>query len=162
MMLRWEGFDFDLRALLWVIHRDTTSFLHFVASALEEIGLGSTDDYRMQTRLAHWRGLISRFQVELPGLRISLEAFVCLAQSNDSSDQSQPQGLVVEFIPDTLVQIDILIEQNEKPYAALRADMAVLESKRGIAEAESVSKNTELAFIFIPLTFHHGRFQHAD
>ncbi|KAF2093732.1 hypothetical protein NA57DRAFT_61435 [Rhizodiscina lignyota] len=140
-------------ALLWVIHRDTTGFLHFVSNALEEIGLGSTDDHLMQTRLAHWRSLISRFQVALPELRTSLEAFVRLVQ-----DSGQQQGIISEFIPDTLMQIDILIEQNEKSYAAVRADMAVLESKRAIAEAESVSKITELAFVFIPLTFITGAF----
>ena len=31
--------------------------------------------------------------------------------------------------------------------------MSLLESRRGIAEAESVTKLTELAFLFIPLTF---------
>lgn len=33
------------------------------------------------------------------------------------------------------------------------ANMSVVESKRGTAEAESVTKLTQLAFLFIPLTF---------
>ena len=33
------------------------------------------------------------------------------------------------------------------------ANMSIVESKRGIAEAESVTKLAELAFFFIPLTF---------
>ena len=36
---------------------------------------------------------------------------------------------------------------------SLVANMSIVESKRGIAEAESVTKLTELAFFFIPLTF---------
>lgn len=56
------------------------------------------------------------------------------------------------FISYTLNQIDIVVRRNEKSYAALRADMALLESKRGIAQAESVSKLTELGFVFIPLS----------
>jgi hypothetical protein len=36
---------------------------------------------------------------------------------------------------------------------SLRAELSLLESKRGIEEAESVSRLTELAFIFIPITF---------
>lgn len=127
-----------------------------VTNVLEDIGLASTDDFLVQTRLTHWRSLIGRFQVELPDLRTKLDAFARLAQ--DTSPIEPSQSIVSEFVRDTLRQIDILIEGNEKSYAALRADMGVLESRKGIAEAESVGKLTELAFIFIPLTFITGVF----
>ncbi|EME40053.1 hypothetical protein DOTSEDRAFT_47525 [Dothistroma septosporum NZE10] len=44
-------------------------------------------------------------------------------------------------------------QRIEKAYNALRAEMGVFESRRSIAEAETVTKLTELAFLFIPLTF---------
>ena len=94
--------------------------------------------------------MISRMQVELPEMRASLASF--FSAVTDSEPHSS-QHLAAPFINSTLNQIDILIGENEKSYQALRADMAVLENKRGIAEAESVGKLTELAFIFIPLTF---------
>lgn len=132
------------------MHRDTTGFLCFVSAVLEEIGLESTDDYLMQNRVSHWRKLISRFQVELPEMRASLSYFFRLATD---SELQFSRHAAAPFINSTLTAIDILIGQNEKSYQALRADLAVLENKRGIAEAESVGKLTELAFIFIPLTF---------
>jgi hypothetical protein len=50
-------------------------------------------------------------------------------------------------------RVDGFAKKMENAYAALRADLSVLESKRSIAEAENVAKLTELAFAFIPLTF---------
>jgi hypothetical protein len=132
--------------LLWVIHRDITGFLTLVSNVLVEIGLSSADDYLMQSRLSHWRSLIMRFQIELPEIRASLDAFVRFVCEYQSLEIAAP------FIQDTFTEINILIEQNEKSYAALRDDMALLESKRAIAQAESVNRITELGFIFIPIS----------
>jgi uncharacterized membrane protein YfcA len=44
-------------------------------------------------------------------------------------------------------------ELAEKTFSALMANMQIIESRRAIEEAESVTKLTELAFFFIPLTF---------
>lgn len=132
--------------LLWVIHRDITGFLTLVSNVLIEIGLGSADDYLMQSRLSHWRSLIIRFQIELPEIKASLDGFVRFICEYQSLDIAAP------FIKDTFAQLDILIEQNEKSYSALRDDMALLENKRAIAQAESVNRLTELGFIFIPIT----------
>ncbi|KAB5578903.1 hypothetical protein GE09DRAFT_1215039 [Coniochaeta sp. 2T2.1] len=46
-----------------------------------------------------------------------------------------------------------MTERCQEVQQSLRAEMSLLESKRGIEEAESVSRLTELAFIFIPVTF---------
>ncbi|KAF2177489.1 hypothetical protein K469DRAFT_358467 [Zopfia rhizophila CBS 207.26] len=142
-----ENSDMDMMTgLLWIIHRDVIGFLRFVSDVLEEIGLSSTDDYIIQKRLTHWRNLITRFQTELPAMRVSIQSFF------EFVSQFQPLEQAKAFIEHTLHLIDDLIVQNEKSYAALRADMALLESKRAIDQAESVGKLTELGFIFIPIS----------
>lgn len=145
-----------MTALLFVVHRDISGYLHLVSIVLEEIGQDSTNDYLMETRLWHWRGLISRFQTELPDLRADLESFQSFVQGTDT--ETHQQSADYEFIPGTLKAIDVLIRKVERSYKALRAEIGLLDSKRGIAEAESVSKITELAFVFIPLTFVTGAF----
>jgi hypothetical protein len=135
-----------MTGLLWIIHRDVVGFLYFVSTVLEEIGLNATDDYLIQKRLTHWRHLITRFQTELPAMKMSIKNFF------EFVSQYQSLELAKGFIQQTLNHIDDLIEQNEKSYAALRADMALLESKRAIDQAESVGKITELGFIFIPIS----------
>lgn len=139
--------DLDMiTGLLWIIHRDVIGFLHFVSTVLEEIGLDSQDDYIIQKRLTHWRNLIARFQTELPAMRVSIKTFFEFLSQFQLLEQAKG------FLQRTLDEIDDLIEQNEKSYSALRADMALLESKRAINQAESVGKLTELGFIFIPIS----------
>lgn len=135
-----------LTGLLWIIHRDVIGFLYFVNTVLEEIGLNATDDYIIQKRLTHWRNLISRFQTELPAIRLSIKNLFEFLSQFQALDQAR------DFISATLERIDEVIIQNEKSYAALRADMALLESKRAIDQAESVGKLTELGFVFIPIS----------
>ncbi|KAK4451212.1 hypothetical protein QBC34DRAFT_281530, partial [Podospora aff. communis PSN243] len=54
--------------------------------------------------------------------------------------------------------ISSMEERCQKSQESLRAEMSLFESKRGIEEAESVARQTELAFIFIPMTFVAGLF----
>jgi hypothetical protein len=132
--------------LLWIVHRDTIGFLHFIDAVLEEIRLNSTDDYIIQKRLNHWRNLMSRFQTELPAIRVSIEDFFNFLSAFQLLDDAKA------FVDHTLDQIDAIIEKCEKSYAALRADMALIESKRAIDQAESVGKLSELGFVFLPVS----------
>lgn len=52
-----------------------------------------------------------------------------------------------------LSRIESLKDRMEKTANSLVSTMSILESKRAISEAESVSRLTELAFFFIPLSF---------
>jgi hypothetical protein len=135
-----------ITGLLWIIHRDVLGFLHFVTIVLEDISVSATDDHLLQTRLAHWRDLITQFQVELPAMRLSIEKFFKFLEQFQSLKRAEV------FIQETLEEIDKVIAQNEKSYAALRTDMALLESKRAINQAESVGRLTELGFIFLPIS----------
>lgn len=65
-----------------------------------------------------------------------------------------PVPAQVQAILDSLHRgTEKLMAKTEKTHMSLRADIALLESKRQIAEAEGVSRLTELGFIFIPLSF---------
>lgn len=134
-------------AILEIVSRDTSTTLSLLTAALSEISLGSMDDSQEQERLASWQSLIRSYQADLPLMKDSMHEFVgwCF------SDNVPPY--VRNKVDDLARQIDDLITRVEKAHKALRAELSILESKRGIAEAEGVAKLTELAFIFIPLTF---------
>jgi hypothetical protein len=133
-------------ALLQVVGRDLQTFFRLLSFALREISSGFSDDEKMQDRLVYWREFISSYQAELPGIKNSLEEFARWSFGDN-------QDRVLDHIEDLICGLDKSIEESAKAREALRAEMSILESKRGISEAESVSKLTELAFIFIPLTF---------
>ena len=134
-------------SLLQLVHDDTLDLLHTMTLVLEKITIDSMDDRRIQERLFHWRAMVNRFHLELSDIRNNVEAFAQFVYGDDIS------SLAASLISGMKARIDAFVIQIEKTQNSLRAELSILESKRGIAEAESVSKLTELAFFFIPLTF---------
>ncbi|KAF9636673.1 hypothetical protein BFW01_g7569 [Lasiodiplodia theobromae] len=131
-------------AILEIVSRDTRTTLSLLTAVLSEISLGSMYGSQEQERLASWQTLIRSYQADLPAMKNSLHEFV---------RWNNTPSYVHNKVRDLTNQTDDLISQVEKAHQALRAELSILESKRGIAEAEGVAKLTELAFIFIPLTF---------
>ena len=142
----------DIGELLKIISQDIRDSVELMSATLEEITILSMDDSYLQENLAHWRMLINHMEKVVQTLIRDFHAFVI--------------GLYAGVIPDDVRALsqdlqrhgDQLLEGVARCHAGLRADMSLLESRRGIAEAESVTRLTELAFIFIPLTFVAGLF----
>lgn len=134
--------------LLSIIHRDVTGFLHFVSNILEEIRASLADEFILRRRIGHWRRLMVRLQTELPAIQASITTFIRFVYE---FDLIPPQGLP-QVLDDMQDQLSALIEGNQEAYRNLRAEMALLESKKGISQAESISELTELGFFFVPLT----------
>jgi hypothetical protein len=155
-----------LLAVFQIVHRDTVMLLEQFGRVLDQISTGTLDERMMQNQLSHWRTLLGRMQSELPALHKSLRQFFLFpyAHSDDGIEQttvlgdSEPPSRLTTALD--ALQADILgMEKRcEKAQESLRAEMSLLESKRGIEEAESVSRLTELAFVFIPMTFAAGLF----
>ncbi|KAL9118148.1 MAG: hypothetical protein Q9187_005311 [Circinaria calcarea] len=142
-----------------IISGDTLELIHLMDLALSEIGHDILDDSVIQQRLLHWRHLIEKFDITLRQLQKSLiqfAGFLTPTQMAKSSVQpNKPTGSVPLniLLQDSLKHLSELQQRTSKSYKSLMANMSIINSKRGIAEAESVTKLTELAFFFIPLTF---------
>ncbi|SMQ48934.1 unnamed protein product [Zymoseptoria tritici ST99CH_3D7] len=135
-------------ALLRVVRLDSKAFFNSLEWALDEISQDSLDDYLMSRRVDGWRALMAEFEIEVPAIGRSLREFIDFVFLDD------PLPKDVQIILND-VNADILRIKSrlDEAYTALRADMQFSESRRSIAEARSVTKLTELAFIFIPLSF---------
>ena len=154
-----------LDILLNIIYGDTLEITHHMYSALSDIGHDILDDTIIQQRLLHWRYLTDKLDVELRQLQRSLEnfaAFLIPSQPTKSLLQktkpAQSKAVIISTpleaqLKMILKEIFSLRQRTPSSYNSLMANMNIVESKRGIAEAESVTKLTELAFLFIPLTF---------
>ena len=160
---RIEGFSAahsgPLDFLFAIAQRDTLHVLQIMDMALTQIGRDILDDSLIQQRLMKWRLLLERFDAELRALEKSLCRFVIfiapLASARDDSyDESITSSPFVKaLLQEGVLEIAKLRQRTASSYQSLMANMSIVESKRGIAEAEGVSKLTELAFFFIPLTF---------
>lgn len=140
-----------LDCLFAIIHSDTLNLLHVMELALSKIGRHMLNDTSIQHRLVRWRNLLEDFDTELNGLDSSLQGFVTFLDGFHHG--SQDFSALKDRIMQCATNITRLQQRTERTNKSLMANMSILESKRGIAQAESVTKITELAFVFIPLTF---------
>ncbi|KAK4131678.1 hypothetical protein BT67DRAFT_436139 [Trichocladium antarcticum] len=162
--------DLQLLAVLHVVRQDTVAFLEHMGRILDQLtAAGSLDDRTMQEQLGHRRALLGRFQAELAALGKSLAGFFAYPYHQDRdgaaattpsptpspspSPSPSPAPELTAALHALQTDMAAMADRCERLQHVFTADMSLLESKRGIAEAESVSRLTELAFLFIPLTF---------
>ena len=145
--------------LFEIVHNDTINTLRHMEFALREFGQHILDDSVIQQRLVRWRHLLERFGTELQHLEDSLRRFSVFINASGHSHPVQTESSerdsspVEKLLEDSVSQIKYVRQLTTRSHKSLMANMSIVESKRGIAEAESVTKLTELAFFFIPLTF---------
>ena len=151
-----------LDLLFNIIKSDTIESLKLIDSALSEINHHMLDDAKLEENLPNWRAMIDRFGSELRQTCQSLITFAdFLSQATLTSEAATPEAASASTdflrkdtkLPNVLLRIAVLEKRTLTTYKLLTANVSIVESKRGIAEAESVSRLTELAFLFIPLTF---------
>lgn len=132
------------------------SLLKLLDKTLDGINIDIVDEMRMEENLSMWRELISRAQLELLELKRSVAQFfsffgVLLPLSGSvSADEGNH---ISKGFQDASNQIDEMLQRLQTASTSLTSNMALLDSRRFIAEAQAVTKLTELAFFFIPLTF---------
>lgn len=135
-------------ALLNIVSLDTQGLFRLITAALDDVKASSMNDYLLQERLLHWQTLINKIVIELT-LKISSIEGLVNNYFQGTPTPAQVQDILVKLHHRT----DKLVKKTKKCHMSLRADVAILDSKRQIAEAESVSRLTEFGFIFIPLSF---------
>ncbi|KAJ5728018.1 hypothetical protein N7493_004348 [Penicillium malachiteum] len=143
--------------LLKILCRDTFALLKYLRHILDEIDIEILNDERMEDRLALWRQIIGRAQQELPEFAASITPFVAFMAKID------PDGVYEEGHtndPDGKLDLKRLLRDVKRmrdrlrgTSASLTSNMGLLDSRRSIDEAHAVTRLTELAFIFIPLSF---------
>ena len=150
-----------------MVQIDSKAFFQNPEWALDEISQDSLDDYLMTRLLADWRSLMSDFKIEVSAIFNSLSGFIAFVfqddrQQNDrdgaqqhspSRKNSRIREEVKDIVEDLEADITRLEGRLDDAYTALRADMQFTESRRSITEAKTVTKLTELAFLFVPLSF---------
>lgn len=135
-------------ALLRVVQIDTKAFFKALEFTLDEISEDSLDDYKLSRRLSDWRKLLSDFEIEVPAIGHSVHDLVAFVFRG-----SNVPAEIQEIVSDLDGAILLLEKRLTDAHVALRADMQFTESRRSIDEAKTVNKLTELAFVFIPLSF---------
>ncbi|KAG4429143.1 hypothetical protein IFR05_015372 [Cadophora sp. M221] len=148
---------FDLVSPLFeIVQRDYMEFLKMLHTLLDEINEEMLDDTKMEDRLTRWRQILTRAHLELPEMKRSMIEFFNFLPLASQSPEKAIQINTIHNDPDLqkcLDGIDKMIQRLQAVTISLTSNMALLDSRRSIAEAQSITRLTELAFLFIPLTF---------
>jgi hypothetical protein len=132
--------------LLRIAYFDTLHYLDNLDRTLDKITKDLLDESIMTRRLHAWQKLLNELEIEIPALGHSLGAFMDSDHAAYLEARTILQDLQDERIPAFLKRVRAV-------HAALRSEMSLLDSSRGITEARTMARLTELAFVFIPLKF---------
>jgi hypothetical protein len=134
--------------LFSIMESDTLRILRLMRTRLKEIEHGTMDDGLLQLNLQHWRNFISTMRDFLPELQNSLSSFVSFTE-NPFRRSFSPEQRGSSDLPGRLKQLELEISTTltlaVNTQKALSTNIAIIDSKRGIAEAEAVTRLTELA-----------------
>ncbi|KAH6661574.1 hypothetical protein B0J14DRAFT_692325 [Halenospora varia] len=138
--------------LFQIIRRDAMSLLKLLHNALDIINIEILDDMKIEESLSMWRDLITRSQLELPEFKRSMEHLFSFMQILDPSPFDLRSEKVLETneiektrmemskaLVDLTVQIDAMLQRLQTASSSLTQNMALLDSRRSIAEAQAVT-----------------------
>lgn len=143
--------------LFRIVHEDTILILGQMRSALADIASTSSGNVSEDQTL-HWRYRLDRFRAYIVELEESLQQFVGFVHPV-AEGQPQQTAVSLETRPikylfsDARAQILLTDRRLDQTYSILLSKVQLMDSHRSIAEAETVTRLTEFAFLFIPLSF---------
>jgi len=132
---------------------------------LDSVDLAMSSDTALRNCLQKWRTLFGRWRKGLSHYGISTAYVLGILRhertfemENMKAEDSQnckekrfSPSIVLEF--ENLAQdVEELKKRAESTFQALMSTMAIVESQKAIAQAEAISKLTNLAFAFVPLS----------
>lgn len=135
----------------------TTHAARFIANSFQEISqsLDFIDnsicsDVKTKAMVDHWRYLFGIWRSILP--QISGDIDEALEGSFFTSADKETQDLRVKYCK-LLKNCANLQTRNAETFQAVMSTLSIMESKAAIGQGHKIQKLTELAFVFIPLSF---------
>jgi len=140
-----------LDSIFMMVVLDTMAFLDAYSRCLDDMMTAAEDEVLLRRFNKGWIRILSRGQAELPALRESIQGFV--RPSSPAQPSPTPSEVILHLSAQATQKLDSIVGKTRSTYDFLRAEFTALESRKQVSESESVTRLTELAFIFIPLSF---------
>ncbi|KAF2461440.1 hypothetical protein BDY21DRAFT_86528 [Lineolata rhizophorae] len=140
-------------ALFGAIHDDTLSMTDLMRHSITRIRETTMNESSMQRLEPFWRDLLHQFRSNMEEINYRLLALYEAVYRDSPRGENIGREKIRRDVDKVCAQLNVTMELVDKASASLRTEIQILDSRRSIAEAESVGKLTELAFIFIPVSF---------
>ncbi|KAK0634135.1 cora-like Mg2+ transporter protein-domain-containing protein [Immersiella caudata] len=158
-----EGYDspYWIKALIAIIvQRDTAEVVGVISKALDEIELSLHDDEKLGKSVPMWRSRLGRWRNTIYHQERVLRLMrTCLAndQKRPEYSESRERPLAQQRLHRKLTALEDELRDGrqriDNVFQSLMSAMSIVESQKAIQQAEGVSKLTQLAFFFIPISF---------
>ncbi|KAJ5666091.1 uncharacterized protein N7477_008539 [Penicillium maclennaniae] len=139
-----------VKPVFQIIRQDTLTLLKRLRRILDEVEIEILDDTKIEDRLALWRQLICQ-------LKISLGPFITFLGTiyppNAAEEGVSIASEVTQDLHKLSKDIDQMVDRLRKTSTSLTSNIGLLDSRRSIDENRAVTRLTQLAFVFIPLSF---------
>lgn len=147
------------------IIRDECSVIDDLNRSISQIDDFMSDDNILRVTLKKWRQLMAQWRPYLHSVcdqEQTCSRLIQVAQMKSRThDHRGPKWLLDETRRSDLTQLveeirvkrKAVLEHCESTFTMLMTTMSLIDSEKAINEAEQVTKLTQLAFFFIPLTF---------
>ncbi|KXX75538.1 Endo-1,4-beta-xylanase A [Madurella mycetomatis] len=144
-------------ALLEIILEDELAVLTKINESLDSIDLSMASDDFLSKAMYTWRDRFGRWRNLLSSTRNSVEYLSCAQQVWDAAAGSDPLGLTGR-LRSLQGHVHSTCSRIDSTFQAFASTMSIVESRRAIQQAETVTKLTRLAFFFVPPTLITGVF----
>jgi Mg2+ and Co2+ transporter CorA len=145
------------KLIIQTIFNDSITILASLNDALDEIDLSMSQDDILRRSLREWRNNFGCWRTGLQHQSASLMYIRrVLAQHTVDATSTKSNGAIE--LADVDGGLAAVQKRVDATFQVLMSTMSIIESQKAIAQAETVSKLTYLAFFFIPPTFVTGIF----
>lgn len=128
---------------------DWTGVLREMDRFLDEVDILMSDNDMLQKKLVTWRIILGSWRKNLVDDGEKIRTTLVAVKQQETSGTNN----FISSFGELLKHVESLKDRTERTFGALMSSMAIVESQRAISQAESISRLTELAFLFIPLGF---------
>jgi hypothetical protein len=141
-------------AMVQILMDDNAKLLSCLNKAIDDIELRLEKDSEIPES---WRVYPSRWRNHLFHQSDAVTYFITLLTENAVSDPSSstacPWTRQVKALKTAEKKLEAMMRRLEGTYQILMSSITILESEKAIEQAEVVTRLTNLAFFFIPLSF---------
>ena len=133
--------------IYWIVRNDITDLISLTNTIVDQVITMSSDEEKVERNLPQWRSLISRLEAEYRRFESQfrlLPRFFASGYSYHIGEPMYKQKPETSREQDLDDEIQVIRKRLTLALQALVSAVSVIESRRGITEAESVTKLTEL------------------
>lgn len=141
------------KTLIGLVCQDLQGVCEVFQESLRQLNRQMLEKGQLEPNLSKWQGFLEVLEQDLMIWEDDLNKFAREDPMPGSNDAGARGPQMTQQLTTTEAVIHEVRQALKECRTSLMTNLSILESQRGVAQAESVTRLTEIGFVFIPLTF---------